>query len=718
MNITLLVSPTVRWLNLIRRTSRLLLAAGLLLSGFMLAVAPVTSYAVQGQSAATQTFASGEVIVRFNDGVSAATQSSILSSAGCESTGSFKLISNLVRAEITSHRSVRSTVARLNANANVAYAEPNFIVTAQVVPNDPQFPDLWGLDNIGQTGGTADADINGPEAWDVQTGARVVVAVIDTGLDYNHEDIVGNVWSNPGEIPNNGIDDDNNGFIDDDKGWDFANNDNDPFDDNLHGTHVSGTIAAVGNNAIGVTGVNWSAQIMPLKFLSANGSGTTADAISAIQYAIAMGAAVSNNSWGGGAFSQALYDAIAEAGAAGQLFVAAAGNDSANTDVTPSYPASYDLDNIISVAATDDNDLLATFSNYGAVSVDLGAPGVDILSTTPPATGGGGGGGRMGGGGAPTTGTSTYTTLSGTSMAAPHVTGAVALILSSNPAASAAEVKNTILSGADLIAALAGITVSGGRLNAFNAVSGQGISISPNTATVVVADTEQFTASGGQGPYTWSLSDTTVGSIDPASGLFTAVAVGTTTVSATDDNGDVGTSGTITVVDVAPVVITLTPATATLTVGDSQLFAAAGGTAPYAWTVSNATVVSVSTTGLVTALAAGTATVTATDANGASGTATVTVSAATANIVITPNTATVSTGGTQQFTTSGGVAPYTWSLSTEDAGTINATTGLFTAGEEAATTTVIATDANGDTGESGTITVVAAAAPPPRRGMR
>ncbi|VAW65930.1 hypothetical protein MNBD_GAMMA10-1452, partial [hydrothermal vent metagenome] len=443
-------------------------------------------------------FVSNEIIVRFNAGVSSASQTSALSGAGCQNMGSLSLASNLTLARVTSGQTVSSTIATLNANSNVAYAEPNYIVTAQVVPNDPLFPDLWGLDNIGQTGGTPDADIDGPEAWDVQTGTRVVVAVIDSGLDYDHEDIVGNVWSNPGEIPNNGIDDDNNGFIDDDKGWDFANNDNDPFDDNRHGTHVSGTIAAVGNNAIGVTGVNWSAQIMPLKFLDATGAGTTANAIRAIEYATMMGAPVSNNSWGGGAFSQALFDAIAAAGAAGQTFVAAAGNDGVNTDVTPSYPASYDLANIISVAATDDNDLLATFSNFGLISVDLGAPGVDILSTTPPAAAGGGGmggmggmGGGMGGGGgapAPAPGVSTYTSLSGTSMAAPHVTGAVALVLAGNPGATVAEVRNTILSSTDLIAALAGLTVTGGRLNAAAAVStgGQVITVAPNTATVIV----------------------------------------------------------------------------------------------------------------------------------------------------------------------------------------------------------------------------------------
>ena len=749
-----------------------LLAALLSLGG-----AVTTAQAAVGQPAPASAVANGEILVRFQAGVSAATQSRVLSAAGCASMGEFSLVQGLTRARVGAGRSTSAVLARLNASRAVAYAEPNYVVTAAAtIPNDPRFAELWGLDNTGQTGGTPDADIDAPEAWDIQTGTDVVVAVIDTGLDYNHEDIVGNVWSNPGEIPNNGIDDDNNGFIDDDKGWDFANNDNDPFDDNRHGTHVSGTIAAVGNNAIGVAGVNWSARIMPLKFLDANGAGTTADAISAIQYATMMGARISNNSWGGGAFSQALYDAIQAAGAAGQLFVAAAGNDGVNTDVTPSYPASYDLPNIVSVAATDDNDLLATFSNFGAVTVDLGAPGVDILSTVPPTTTGGFPPGRGGGGGT----TVLYDTLSGTSMASPHVAGAAALLLAEDPSLDVTSLKNALLAAVDPIPALAGITVSGGRLNVFNAVSSLGISIDPNTAEVAIGATQQFSAAGGTAPYTWSVADTTVGSIDPATGLFTGLAAGTTTVSAMDANGDVGTSGTITVTAVAVTpanasitvgdtvqltatggtapytwsssdttvatvsasglvtalavgsvtitatdangssgtssvtvsaavpVVTVTPNTATLTVGDTQQFSAAGGTAPYTWTSSNPAVASIdATTGLLTALAPGSVTVTATDANGVSGTSgTITVNAAVHIVTVTPNTATVPVRTSLQFTATGGVGPYTWALSNPDAGTIDPATGLFTAGDEPATTTVLATDADGDVGESGTISVV------------
>ncbi len=674
-----------------------LLTLALFVLSLLSTAMPMRAHATVGQTAPSSSMAAGELLVKFNSGVSQAARNSILSSAGCRETGAFSLVPGLARAQVSSGGDLSRVLASLNSNPSVAYAEPNFVVTTMAtVPDDPRFPEQWALDNTGQTGGTVDADIDAPEAWDLQTGTDIVVAVIDTGLDYNHEDIVGNVWSNPGEIPDNGIDDDNNGFIDDDKGWDFANNDNDPFDDNRHGTHVSGSIAAVGNNAIGVSGVNWSARIMPLKFLDATGAGTTADAISAIQYATMMGAPISSNSWGGGAFSQALYDAIQAAGAAGQLFVAAAGNDGVNTDVTPSYPASYDLDNIISVAATDADDLLATFSNFGAVTVDLGAPGVDILSTVPPtATGGprfpGGGGGT----------TVSYDTLSGTSMATPHVSGVAALLLASNGSLDVAALKAAILASVDPLASLAGITVSGGRLNAYNAVAGQGIAITPNTAQVSIGASQQFTAAGGTAPYSWSVADATVGSIDAATGLFTGLAAGTTTVSAMDANGDVGTSGAITVIAVA-----VNPATSTLTVGDTVQLTATGGAAPYSWSSSDTAVASVSTTGLVTALAAGPAIITATDSNGSSGTASVTVNDAVPVVTVTPNTATLTVGDSQLFTAAGGLEPYTWALSNPDAGRIDPVTGLFTAGDEPATTTVLATDADGHVGESGTISVV------------
>ncbi len=348
-------------------------------------------------------------------------------------------------------------------NKAITYFEPNAVLPVEQLPNDSDFSQLWGLNNTGQTGGTADADIDAPEAWDITTGdSLAVVAVIDTGVDYTHPDLAANIWTNPGEIAGNGIDDDGNGFIDDIHGFDFVNNDGDPMDDNSHGTHVAGTIAGDGNNGAGVAGVTWNSSIMALKFLSAGGSGSIADAVRAVNYATMMktiygvNVKLTSNSWGGGGYSQAMYDAIAASGVADILFIAAAGNSSNNNDVNPSYPSNYNLDNVIAVAATDHNDDLAYFSSYGATSVDLAAPGVSIYSTV------------LDGG---------YASYSGTSMATPHVSGVAALAWSVNPEASAAQVKAAILAGVDPLAPLAGVVATGGRLNALSTLEIMGMSV-------------------------------------------------------------------------------------------------------------------------------------------------------------------------------------------------------------------------------------------------
>ena len=350
-------------------------------------------------------------------------------------------------------------IAALKRDPRVRYAEPNVSFGIDVLPNDPSVPQLWGLENGGQSvngvAGLADADIDAGAAWDVTTGrASVTVGVIDTGVDYLHPDLAANIWINPGEdcpgCRNDGVDNDGNGYVDDWHGWDFKNNDNDPFDDNGHGTHVAGTIGAAGDNGQGVAGVDWTVKIMPLKFLGADGTGDASDAVEAILYATSMGAVVTNNSWGGDAYSQALADAVASADAGGSLFVAAAGNSFANTDTSPNYPSGYSAPNIISVAATDQSDARAWFSNYGLRSVDLGAPGTNILSTKPGAS---------------------YQYLDGTSMATPFVTGAAALARSAFPSATAPGLKALLLRTVDANAALAGKTTTGGRLNAGNALA-------------------------------------------------------------------------------------------------------------------------------------------------------------------------------------------------------------------------------------------------------
>jgi subtilisin family serine protease/Ca2+-binding RTX toxin-like protein len=423
-------------------------------------------------------YVANQLIVKFKEGVTAIQIEQIKNDLRVVST---KTIS-LTGAQVWkfSEISVESALAKYSTSSLFEYIEPDYIVTAgaltpkSTIPNDPSFTQLWGLNNTGQSGGTVDADIDAPEAWDIQTGnPNLVVGVIDTGVDYNHQDLVGNIWTNPGEIAADGIDNDGNGYIDDVRGWDFAYNDNNPMDVYGHGTHVSGTIAGKGNNGIGVTGVAWNAQIMPLKFLDDSGSGSTSNAILAISYATAKGVKITNNSWGGGNFSQALYDAINAAGQLGALFIAAAGNDANDNDANPSYPASYNLANIVSVAATNRNDQLVTLANtggwwgssYGLTSVDLGAPGSDIYSTTPG---------------------NTYSTYSGTSMATPHVSGAAALLWSQNPTWTAQQVKTALMNTGDSLASLAGKTVSGKRLNVYNALAASNlpsvtVSVSPTS---------------------------------------------------------------------------------------------------------------------------------------------------------------------------------------------------------------------------------------------
>lgn len=397
----------------------------------------------------TAEYVPGELLIKFRTNAQALDRIRVQQALGAETKHRF--LSSAESWRLGSNVDVEQALSMLKANPLVQYAEPNYIAHTNVVPNDPRFSEMWGLNNTGQTGGTPDADIDAPEAWGVSTGSTAfVIADIDTGCDYNHPDLAANVWTNPGEIPGNGIDDDGNGFVDDVHGYNFVANTGDPFDDAGHGSHTFGTIGAVGNNGIGVTGVMWTARIMCVKFLNSGGSGTYEAAVQSVDYVTQMGAAFSSNSWGGTGYSQALYDAIANANAHGIGFVAAAGNNYADSDVSPAYPAAFDLPNIISVAATDKNDLKADFSNWGLTTVDLGAPGVDVLSTEPGAT---------------------YGLLSGTSMATPHVAGVCGLIKSVNPNIPWSQLKQVLLNSVDHIPSMAGRTVTGGRLNAFFAIA-------------------------------------------------------------------------------------------------------------------------------------------------------------------------------------------------------------------------------------------------------
>ncbi|MBS1983376.1 MAG: S8 family serine peptidase [Bdellovibrionales bacterium] len=390
----------------------------------------------------------GEFIVKFRAGrVRARAQVvNLLQSVGLQLKAVVNGTEGLYSARTLTKAVSAEVIARAEQLAEVEYVEPNFIYralgAAEVTPSDKEFPKMWPMHNTGQVDamgekGKLGADISAPKAWALAKGSRdIVVAVIDTGIDYTHPDLKDNIWSDP-EHPeihgHNAIDGSDNSM-----------------DDNMHGSHCAGTIGASGDNALGVTGINWQVRLMGVKFLDSQGGGSLEDAIKAIDWAVDHGARVLSNSWGGGGVSQALQDAIARAGAKGVLFVAAAGNDHFDIDSKPVYPAAYKLDNLIAVAASNNRDLLADFSNYGVAGVHLMAPGDGILSTVP--------GGK-------------YELLSGTSMACPHVAGASALLLSREPSLTPLQVRQRLMSSTDKFRALRRKIASAGRLNLFNLVA-------------------------------------------------------------------------------------------------------------------------------------------------------------------------------------------------------------------------------------------------------
>lgn len=413
-----------------------------------------------------------EVLVRFRPGV---TLDEIRKLAGknhdqiddeIESVKGLTFIDDLDNADAEAVAEQYSKMSDL-----VAYAEPNFQIklddpvqqfspedlvsytTDLELPDDPQFEQQWALNNLGQDGGKARADIDALKAWKKARGSSdVVVAVLDSGVDYTHIDLRSNMWLRPDNIPQ--YTDDELGTFNDEYGYNGTEQLDDPMDDNGHGTHCAGIIGAEGDNNEGIAGINWKVEIMPLKFLGRGGFGTTADAIAAINYAIdrkqhGVNVRVINASWGSTSKSKALEDAIRAAGEQGILFVAAAGNDGSNNDQRPHYPSNYDLPNVISVAALDRTDQLTSFSNFGAKTVHIAAPGKDIISTWL---------------------NDDYREASGTSMAAPQVSGVAALILSKEPNLSVEKLKARILKSVDKIESLNGKVASGGRVNAAKAL--------------------------------------------------------------------------------------------------------------------------------------------------------------------------------------------------------------------------------------------------------
>lgn len=343
-------------------------------------------------------------------------------------------------------KTVSDGIALLKETQLVQIAEPDYLVHACVAPNDSQFAQQWALSNTGQTGGSTGADISATAAWNTHTGSgSVVVAVIDSGIDYTHPDLSANIYSNPGEVAGNSTDNDHNGYANDVRGWDFVNNDADPMDDTNHGTHVAGIIGARGNNGAGGSGVCWQVKLLPVKCLNSQGNGTSSDVAEGLAYAALMGATITNNSWQSYGNSQTLQETVDAGCAAGILFVGAAGNDGMTLGSSFSLtPAFFRNPVQMTVAATDHNDALASYSNRGTTMVDLAAPGSNILSTTPG---------------------SGYQQLSGTSMSTPMVAGACALLKSYRPLLTAAQIKDAIMQNVDVIPALATVCSSSGRLN-------------------------------------------------------------------------------------------------------------------------------------------------------------------------------------------------------------------------------------------------------------
>jgi RHS repeat-associated protein len=412
------------------------------------AAAPAPA-ALAGQDAARR---DGELIVRFRGNVSEEERNALAAAKGGQRKGKLRGESGAERLELQPGQDVLAAAGELRADPRVELAEPNYLVRRdEVMPNDQRFAEQWALKNTGQSGGGAGADIRATAAWQETTGsASTVIAVVDSGIDFSHPDLRNNEWTNTSEVADNGADDDNDGLVDDAHGWDWVADSGVIRDDGGHGTAVAGVIAAEGNNSEGVSGVMWHASLMSLRVLDSTGTGDTASATEAIDYAVAHGASVVNCSWGTDAGSQLLREAIDRAGKHGVVVVTSAGNNSHDIDSQPYYPASYSLPNVIAVAASDGFDNLASFSDWGPTAVAVAAPGTDILTT------------QDGGG---------YSTLSGTSASVPLVAGIAGLIKTLRPGASAQAVISAVTGGARQVNTLAGKVSSGGVADAEGALS-------------------------------------------------------------------------------------------------------------------------------------------------------------------------------------------------------------------------------------------------------
>ena len=577
-----------------------------------------------------------EVIIKFRDGQDTAGSEEFHGRHGSQRIRSFSHF-RLQQVRIKKGKTVTEAVSEFQDDPAVEYAEPNFLARALVVPSDAYFSSLWGMSKI-----------SAPAAWDISTGSSsVVVAVIDTGIDYNHYDLKANLWP--------GI------------GYNAITNTSDPKDDNGHGTHVAGTIGGVGNNSVGVAGVNWNVQIMACKFLDSTGTGTYADAIKCLQYIksqkdAGVNIVATNNSWGGGSYSRALSDAINAQ--RDILFFAAAGNSGTNNDITPNYPSNYDLPNVIAVAATSSTDTLASFSEYGRRTVDIGAPGVSIFSTLP----------------------NGYGYSSGTSMATPHVAGLAALVKANRPAADWRQVKNLILSGGDTVDGLVGKTLTGKRINAYTSVtcvdsrvfSAVQYPAAPTVGVPTTLSALSINCSEPLGPVTVALSGGEVillkdDGVAPDQAAGDGIFSATYTPAKTSETFNFSSpAGAEYIGNMPPLAIsTSSLVSGTVGVVYSQVLTTTSGTAPYTWSVtvgSLPTGLTLSSAGVIggTPSAAGTFSFTVQVNDALNGAATKAFSISIVNpVIISTNTLVSGTVGisyTQALAATGGTSPYTWSV--------------------------------------------------------
>jgi subtilase family serine protease len=662
-----------------------------------------------GNCIAGRKYKEGELLIKFKPSISADLRKKVHERRGASEIKSIPLAGGtLSRVHLRQGMSVEEAIASFSADDSVEYAEPNYGVTAGALPDDPRFSQLWGLHNTGQSGGTVDADIDAPEAWDITTGDRsVVVAVIDTGVDLHHVDLAQNAWTNEAELNGaSGIDDDGNGYIDDVHALDVLHKGEDDVVPGEHGTHVAGIIGAVGNNGLGIAGVAWKVSILPCTFMDAAGNGYVDGAVECLEYVRALkergvNIVATNNSWGTTGYSQALYDAINAQ--RGILFITGAGNRSVDNDAAvPHFPAKFYLPNIVAVAATDDSDALAWFSNFGRRSVAVAAPGEDILSTLPG---------------------DTYGTSSGTSSSAPYVAGIAALLKAQDPDRDWRAVRNLILSGGDAVESLQKKTITGRRANARGSLTCLDRPVFsalkfPSTATVGTPATISalsINCGAPAGPVTMKtlFSGEVIELADDGLGADLAAGDGifSSTWTPTVVNDVLFFSSSAGAETIAPQLTVTTRSLSFGMVGSaySRTLTAAGGVPPYAWSITSGALPGGLTlngsTGEIsgTPAAAGTFnfTVLAADAKASSASASLSLTVYETLTITTSALApgAVGTAYTQTMRASGGLSPYTWSAAGLPAGlSLNASTGVISGTSSAPgvfEVTARVTDANG-----------------------